>query len=57
MNSVVNTLIDARNFIVRGKGTGINVREKILVERINAIIELLIDPESTDQVVDVRPYY
>ena len=47
-NEIVDTLVDARNFISQGKGTDLDVREQRLVERINSAIDLLIGPEISD---------
>ena len=47
-NEIVDTLVDARKFITLGKGMDLNVREQRLVERINAAIDLLIGPETSD---------
>lgn len=51
-NEVVDTLVDARNFITDGKANDLNVREQRLVERINAAIDLLTGPEIADKTSD-----
>ena len=52
-NEVVDTLIDARNFVTHGKGNDLDVREQRLVERINAAIDMLIGPETEDESSDL----
>ena len=47
-NEIVDTLIDARNFVTQDKGNDLNAREQKLVERINVAIDLLIGPEASD---------
>ena len=48
-NEVVDTLVDARNFVTDGKGDDLNAREQKLVERISVAIDLLIGPEIADE--------
>lgn len=52
MSDIVDTLVDARNFVTDGKGDDLNAREKKLVERINVAIDLLIGPEIADETSD-----
>ena len=41
-NAIVDTLIDAKNFITQGKDSDLNMREQRLLDRINTAIELMI---------------
>ena len=52
-NEVVDTLIDARNFVTHGRNCGLNTKEKRLVERINNAIDLLTGPEIADETSDL----